>query len=347
MAGHSYRQLVSFGTVTARRMRAEFEIVGVFDEDDCRALTTVRIKKLPAGLGGVAYISGGPLLPHGASPADLRRVIEELAAEYVDRRRLVLRIAPPVEWTFRGLDVTAPFDELGFGPCASMLPYRTIVIDLHDDLAEIRRRLHGKWRNCLKAAERADAKVRVSADDADLARFGDLHVELMGRKRFDVDLDVDVYRAVHQASHHDDRLEVRLAEVDGEAVAGHVASYLGQTCIYLFGASTPTGNRIKASYILQWNAIVAAKERGMRWYDLGGIDPDENEGVYRFKARMGGIEATTAGPFDLEPRGVAGRVTRLAEREYRRLRWQARRGAKRARREWGRVSRAGQPSSDS
>ena len=91
MAGHSYRQLLSFGVITAARMRATVETVGVFDADRCVGLATVRIKRLPLRSGGVAYISGGPLISGDASGDDLHLTLEALANEYVGRRKLVLR----------------------------------------------------------------------------------------------------------------------------------------------------------------------------------------------------------------------------------------------------------------
>ena len=65
----------------------------------------------------------------------------------------------------------------------------------------------------------------------------------------------------------------------------------------------------------------------MKWYDLGGIDPAENEGVYRFKARMSGIDVTAPGPFELLPDGARAWVTRAAERVYRAVRRRSARGA--------------------
>ena len=320
MAGHSYRQLLSFGVITAARMRATVETVGVFDADRCVGLATVRIKRLPLRSGGVAYISGGPLIPGDASGDDLHLTLQALANEYVRRRKLVLRIVPPVEWALGEWACDEVFTSLGFRVASGIRPYRTIVVDLTEDEAAIRSRLHPKWRNCLASAEREGLTVRVSTDDEDLARFGQLHQELMARKGFNVDLDVDVYRRVHRMSVAADGFEVRLVERDGVPVAGHVSSALGQSKVFLFGASTPEGNRHKASYLLQWDALTAARSRGMKWYDLGGIDPDENEGVYRFKARMSGIDVTAPGPFELLPDGARAWVTRAAEWVYRAVR---------------------------
>jgi lipid II:glycine glycyltransferase (peptidoglycan interpeptide bridge formation enzyme) len=325
MAGHSYRQLLSFGVVTAARLRAKVETVGVFDGERCAGVASVRIKKLPFGSGGVAYISGGPLIPGDSSREDLRLTLQALAKEYVDRRKLVLRIMAPVEWAVGGWQCEDVFTSLGFRVADGIRPYRTILIDLSGDEAELRARLHPKWRNCLASAEREGLSVRVSTDDEDLARFGRLHQDLMSRKGFDVELDVDVYRRVQRMSSAGDRLEVRLVEQDGVPLAGHVSSALGESKVYLFGASTPEGNRRKASYLLQWDALLAARSRGMKWYDLGGIDPDENEGVYRFKARMSGIDVSAPGPFELQPNGARASITRFAERGYRAVRRRRRR----------------------
>lgn len=327
MTGHNYRQLLAFCVVTAARMRAVVETVGIFNAGACISLATVRIKSLPLRSGGVAYISGGPLIRETGTVDDLRATLSALVDEYVHGRRMVLRILPPVEWAMHDWDCAGVFESVGFEPARGTAPYRTIMIDLSVDEREILTSFHPKWRNCLSAARRQGLKVRTSSDDTDLARFGVLHQRLMERKGFDVELDVDTYRRVHQASAAEDRLEVRLVEQDGVPVAGHVSSALGESSVYLFGASTPEGNRVKASYMLQWDAIVAAREQGMRWYDLGGIDPDANHGVYRFKSRMNGIDVTAPGPFEMRPAGIPAHVTQAVEVGYRRLRrWVPTRG---------------------
>ena len=47
---------------------------------------------------------------------------------------------------------------------------------------------------------------------------------------------------------------------------------------------------------LQWTLIKWLKERGVRWYDLGGIDPEGNPGVYSFKRGFSGIDVTQINP---------------------------------------------------
>ena len=72
-------------------------------------------------------------------------------------------------------------------------------------------------------------------------------------------------------------------------------------------------------YTLQWRAAQHLKELGLRWYDLGGIDPDGNEGVYRFKSGMARIDVTAPGPFECGPGGVRRSLVAVAEKVHGRL----------------------------
>src|SRR5581483_12028554 len=68
---------------------------------------------------------------------------------------------------------------------------------------------------------------------------------------------------------------------------------LGQTCWYVFGASSNAHRDVMAPHALQWEAMKVAKERGALAYDMRGISdvpsPDQDmSGVYRFKQGFGG-----------------------------------------------------------
>jgi hypothetical protein len=52
----------------------------------------------------------------------------------------------------------------------------------------------------------------------------------------------------------------------------------------------------KGAYLLQWTALQGLKENGIRWYDLGGIDPEGNPGVYAFKKGMSGSDMLQMNP---------------------------------------------------
>jgi lipid II:glycine glycyltransferase (peptidoglycan interpeptide bridge formation enzyme) len=104
-----------------------------------------------------------------------------------------------------------------------------------------------------------------------------------------------------------------LAEHEGRLLAGLVVFGQGDTACYMYGASADEGRYLMPNYLLQWEAMLWARERGCRLYDLWGI-PDEDAatleahftersdglwGVYRFKRGFGGRVVRAAGAWDL------------------------------------------------
>ncbi|MEE9432244.1 MAG: hypothetical protein V3V16_14435, partial [Melioribacteraceae bacterium] len=55
------------------------------------------------------------------------------------------------------------------------------------------------------------------------------------------------------------------------------------------------------------------KSLGKRWYDLGGIDAEENPGVYTFKTGMGGNEVTSIGGFEAGEDFISKKMVQLVE----------------------------------
>jgi len=69
-------------------------------------------------------------------------------------------------------------------------------------------------------------------------------------------------------------------------------------CIYYYGASSYADRSLMAPYLLQWEAMRAAKARGCVRYDLLGISPDNAprndpwRGITDFKRKFGGAVVT-------------------------------------------------------
>jgi hypothetical protein len=316
---HSYRQLWAFGSACAQRVGAASEHVAIHDRATLLGLADVRIKRVPWIGAGVAYINGGPLVRRGdgCDGDRLRACLAALGAEYCTRRGLVLRVAPslgPPEWCAVLSDT---FAALGFAPASAVPAYRTLVVDLRRPLPDVRTSFEQKWRNGLNRAERNGLTIRTGTGDALFSTFLELYTDLRTRKGFAVNLDATFYARVQRDLAPQEQFVISLAEHNGRPVAGHVGSLLGDTCVYLLGASNRTGLEQKASYLLQWHVLSAARERGCVAYDLGGIDPDGNPGVYHFKAGLGGTEQTAPGPFEWAPAGLTHAVVRGAERVYR------------------------------
>lgn len=299
----------------ARRRGARAEHVVIRSGGEVLGAADVRIKRLPL-LGGIAYISGGPIHRRGGA-GDLDRLsacLGELRREYVQQRLLVLRITCPARLAERSDDVQETFRSEGFEPTSRAPAYRTILVDLSRSVDELRAGLAQKWRNCLNKAQRSALRVRVGTDDSIFAEFHTLFDRFVTRKGFRTDLDAAFYRQLQGTLDGREVLRVTLAEYEGTVVAGQISSMLGDTCVYLLGATSDVGLKHNAGYALQWHTMNYAKELGLRVYDLGGIDPGQNPGVYHFKQGIGGLEVTAPGPFELAPRSLAGPLALGAER---------------------------------
>ncbi len=318
---YNYRQTWDFGVACAERVGAVSEHVAVERDGEIAGLADVRIKRIPVLGTGIAYINGGPLVRRndGGDAGRLSLCLATLAREYADRRGMVLRIMAPVadgEWDTTQRAVLA---EAGFASSDAARPYRTFLLNIDRPPEEIRRSMAQKWRNCLNQSERRGMTVRIGTSPEIFREFCDLFSRFIERKQFTVDLTPPFYLAVHEQAPDSERFQISLAESAGAVVAGHVASLLGDTSVYLLGASSDEGLKLKASYLLQWHAIQSARERGLAWYDLGGIDPEANPGVYHFKSGLGGQDVAAPGPLEYAANGLRRTMVHGCERAYRLL----------------------------
>ncbi len=118
--------------------------------------------------------------------------------------------------------------------------------------------------------------------------FCRMYKQMRKRKTFETTVDVEEFGRIQQDLPESHRMQVLICEDNGVPVAGLVASAMGDSAIYLLGATSDEGLKSKGAYLLQWTLIKWLKERGVRWYDLGGIDPEGNPGVYHFKRGLSG-----------------------------------------------------------
>ena len=320
----NYRQAWAFSRATAARVGADCEHLAIRRGSDLIGLASVRTKRVPL-LGGIAFVAGGPLVRRGGGD-DLERfaaALEALRWEYVERRGLVLRVVAalgPSDWNEAAEKCLAG---AGFVSAPSRHSYRTLRLDLSATPEELRKGLAQKWRNGLNRSERHGLTVEIGDGVELLEAFCSLFQDFRERKGFDVDLGPEFYLEAQREHLAAERFTVMLARKDARLVAGHVASHLGDTSVYLLGAADEVGRETQAAYLLQWHAILEAGKRRMRAYDLGGIDPEANPGVFHFKRGLGGVDVQAAGPGEARPQGLAGRLPLVAERGY--ARWRERR----------------------
>jgi lipid II:glycine glycyltransferase (peptidoglycan interpeptide bridge formation enzyme) len=315
---YNYCQFWDYGVACARRVGAYSEHVAIYEGDDLIGLADVRIKEIPLFRTGIAYINSGPLVRRNNQfdAERLRRVLSVLVEQYVDRKKLALRIQP-----FPSSSILLNHQEQIFWDVGLIAPNRlhynrTIVIDISPPLEMIRKQFDQKWRNQLNTAEKRNLIIKTGTDDSFFSIFCRLYEELINRKRFDIHLDANFYYQVQHLLSEDERFLVTVIYKDELPISGHISSILGDTCVYVLGASNDMGLKNKASYLAQWSVIQKAKEKGCRFYDLCGIDPEKNPGVYHFKKGMGGVDVTIP-VFEKYPNLWSRSIVHFGEQVYR------------------------------
>lgn len=264
------------------------------------AIAQLRIVRPTSFKFGMAYLRWGPLCERRGRPLDpevLLRMARALEAEYVGKRKLFLRIIPNAfAGSPRAAAVQCAFS--AFTPEALTLEntYRTFVLDLAPSLEELRNRFDPKWRNKLSGAERNHLKVIAGNGLEEYETFCRIYKNMRDRKAFETTVDVDEFRRIQEDLAEGHRMRILICEDNGIAVAGLAVSAIGDSAIYLLGATSDEGLHSKGAYLLQWTALRWLKEHGIRWYDLGGIDPEGNPGVYNFKRGMSGSDVFRMNP---------------------------------------------------
>jgi len=269
-------------------------------EGDVVGMAQLRIVRPTPLKFGMAYLRWGPLCERrgkGLDPEVFTRVAVALEEEYLGKRRLLLRILPNAfAGTPRAAAIQAAFCRFTPEPFDLGSAYRTFVLDLAPSLDELRKGLDKKWRNQLTRAEKNNLKVVAGSGRDEFRVFLGMYNQMRNRKTFETTVDVEEFGRIQESLPESQRMRILICEDKGVPVAGLVTSAMGDSAIYLLGATSDEGLNSKGAYLLHWTVIQWFKENGIRWYDLGGIDPEGNPGVYHFKRGFSGADVCQLSP---------------------------------------------------
>jgi lipid II:glycine glycyltransferase (peptidoglycan interpeptide bridge formation enzyme) len=288
--------------------------MGIYLSQDLVGLVQVRIRKLPILDRGIAYIFNGPVWQKKNQKNNIGMLSDILVAlkqKFVINQNLVLRVKP---YIFS--DKISNFDfieNIKFKRLEKIRQYQTLVLYLDQDLDEIRKSFKQKWRNCLNQSERNALQI-VEGNNPDLFNdFLKLYNQMIARKKFKEYVDPVKMGDMNKELEDENKLKIFVAIKDKLPIASIVGSANGNTGIYLLGASNEIGMKNKASYLLQWEMIKWLKQKGCQRYDLGGINLDDNPGVYHFKSGITDKEVLGMGTYETFNSILSKKIVKLGE----------------------------------
>ena len=262
----------------------------------------VLFRRLAAGLT-LAYIAKGPV---GGGVDDLQPELDMICCT---EHAIFLKVEPD-SWSVPG-EALSEQSNPNWVSSTPIQPQRTVMVSLEGSEEDILARMKQKTRYNIRLAVK---KGIVVAQNTDLAGFHSMLKLTGARDRFGVH-SLEYYKTAYDLFHPLGSCELLTASFEGTPLASLMVFARGDTAWYMYGASTEEERNRMPTYLLQWQAMLWAKSKGCRQYDLWGIpDLEEDEleakftqkeshqglwGVYRFKRGFGGDVLRSSGSFDI------------------------------------------------
>lgn len=318
----------------AKRMNAWHPLHQVWHGSDDQVVAAALILMRGVSMSGVnlpfrvMYIPRGPLLRDWYDSELRGRVLSDIKSLGKQHKAIFIKMDPEVEYG-RGVpgeegysinpntpSLINDLEKAEWLSSADQVQFKnTMTIDLSPSPEEMLARMKQKTRYNIRLASRRGVSVRKGTV-GDLKLLYQMYAETSLRDGFTI-RDENYYLSLWQQFIESGKAEVLLAEVEGEPVAGVVIFRFAGRAWFMFGMSREAYRKKMPNYLLQWEAMIRAKEAGCVEYDLWGA-PDEfteNDdlwGVYRFKRGLGGEVVRYIGAWDLP-------LNKLAYRSYTQL----------------------------
>ncbi len=240
-------------------------------------------RRAPAGAATVVWVNGGPAFvqnrPHGQNLAAFAKMLKALKERFkAPRTVLRLYLARPND-----LEEQLLLREAGFvRPLQPLDSGLTYVVDLTKPLEETRAKLERQWRNQLRQAEEAAPQFAVGRETPLLSRYLALHNALCERKKL-ADQKLSLQDLEAMVKELGEKIVFIVGSAQGRDGCGGAAWILGKRAWFALSAGNDFGLKLNLPNAFYWRMIEHLKGLGLESFDLTGIDPAANWGVYNFK----------------------------------------------------------------
>jgi peptidoglycan pentaglycine glycine transferase (the first glycine) len=313
------------------------------------AAALVMLRKITIGGFGpqlrLMYIPRGPLVDWNDQElrkqvlGDLQKLARQLRVVFlkIDPEVIINTGAPGTLEDSQhktGIETLELLRKNGWQPSSDQVQFpNTVWIDLTPSEEDLLGNMKQKTRYNIRLAKRKGVAIRQGTL-TDLPMLYKMYAQTARRDGFVIRTE-DYYLTLWKNFLQSGLAVPLIAEVDGEAVAGLVLFFFSGKAWYLHGMSTQKHRNKMPNYILQWEAIILAKQKNCTVYDLWGApttfdESDSMWGVFRFKEGLGGCVVRTIAAWDYTPRPLIyflynSLVPRILEIMRRRGRTQLRR----------------------
>ncbi len=261
-----------------------------FDENsEIAAMCLGLLRRYPLGIG-LMWCPGGLVGNIQAWNENLQRTILESAG----LKRLYLRFRCDRERNIRDILFlnNANWTRTSFMMTSGL----SMELDLSKTQEKLLTGLSSKWRRNLRLSQKNNLVIKQNPNP-DIAALCRIFAEMEAKKNlpqlFTPEKLENLFRRVHE-----NLIFYQCEDLEGNLVAFRACLVIGNRACDYFAAVTGQGRDLRASYATFWELILSCKERDINYYELGGIDPWANPGVYTFKKETGAREVEFLGEWD-------------------------------------------------
>lgn len=229
----------------------------------------------------------------------------------------VLRVGPPLRRTDANKKLFLKNDFKERPGLSHMCTENFSILDITPDKDQLLSDMRKGHRYSIRKAKREGAEVKKEVNLKAAEKFYKIYEKTYKREDF-VGFSLDYIKKEFKSFAQDDRAAFFHTVYNDEILASALIIYYGNEGAYHQGASIRKYKKVPSSQILQWNAILEAKERNCSQYNFWGITPPEAsedhpwDGLTFFKQGFGSERFDLIPAFDL-PLSWKYKFTRLVD----------------------------------
>jgi len=249
---------------------------GAYNE---KLLGVVLVLKISARRGTFLFIPHGPVVFDDITEKDKKEVLklfllhlENIAKE---EKASFIRVSPLF---YRTEENQSIFADLGFrnSPMHASAYEATWKLDIYPSEDELLKNMRKTTRYLIKkVSENPDVLIEKSTDPKDIEIYQKLNKEVSKRQKF-VPFSPSSIENEFNIFAKDKEVIFLFGKYKGEVAAGAMVIFWSGTAFYHQAASLGKFAKYSIPYLLQWEAIKEAKNRGCKIYDFWGFtDPEK------------------------------------------------------------------------
>lgn len=259
------------------------------------ALAQLLIRAWPL-IGGIARLNRGPLLIDTEldNPRRSEAILTALGVLLREAKRRwwwLTFVAPELEAdNFVALSLaTLELRE------RKQTPWASARLSLLPSQETLLANLNGKWRNMLRKAQKSGLIVQHHEACAEELERLLICYQAMQRDKGFSGVSKKLLRQLAKQTGSTWRFDLYVAISTGSTKLSNsdfsgllVSVRHGDTVTYFIGYTNDQGRKLNANYLLLWHSILASKDFGCYWYDMGGVNENTKQGIAHFKSGLNG-----------------------------------------------------------